>query len=246
MAGQRLRKQAADAAPARLESTAPAKRPARRTRLSGQDRRSSILSAATMMFAEHGFDGTRTLQIAQAAGVSEALLYRHFPSKLSLYRAVLRQLVVEQNATFSQFGEVEPSAAGLIAMLYRAIRHAMQGSRASNAGGMRLLVGSLAGDGGYARLVYRRSARLSLPGLRRALAAAQAEGAFVGDPVAPENISAFVEHIGTMMMLARIPAQPVVRYASEGERLVRDAVLFCARGIGLREAIIRQHLQPIE
>jgi AcrR family transcriptional regulator len=242
MAGRRRRELAGDAAAAKRTDTA--KRPTGRTRLSGQDRRSSILSAATATFAEHGFDGARTLQIAQAAGVSEALLYRHFPSKLSLYRAVLRQLVADQNATFSQFGKVEPSAAGLIAMLYRAMRHAMQGAQASNAGGMRLLVGSLAGDGGYARLVYRRSARLSLPGLRRALAAAAAEGAFIGEPIAAENISAFVEHIGTMLLLARIPAQPVVRYAGEGDRLVRDAVLFCARGIGLREAIIQQHLQP--
>jgi TetR/AcrR family transcriptional regulator len=240
MAGRGLRGRAPNAARTPDAGTAPNGR----TRLSGQDRRASILSAATMVFAQHGYEGTKTLQIALAAGVSEALVFRHFPSKLSLYRAVLRQLIQDQDATFARFGSIEPSADGLVAILLRAVRHALQGGQA-NAESARLLIGSLAGDGGYARLVYRRSTRLVLPELRRALAAARAEGALAGEPVAPENIAAFVEHVGSLMLLARQFPQPAIRYAGDDEQLLRDAVLFCARGIGLREEVVQRHLETL-
>ena len=44
-------------------------------------RESEILDAALACFAERGYDGTRVRHIAQRAGVSEAALYRHHPSK---------------------------------------------------------------------------------------------------------------------------------------------------------------------
>lgn len=40
-------------------------------------------------FAEHGFSGTRTRAIAEAAGINEALLFRYFARKEDLYAAIL-------------------------------------------------------------------------------------------------------------------------------------------------------------
>ena len=47
-----------------------------------------ILEAAATAFAERGFTGTSTASIARAADCSEAVLYRHYASKLDLLRAV--------------------------------------------------------------------------------------------------------------------------------------------------------------
>jgi TetR/AcrR family transcriptional regulator len=58
-------------------------------RLSAEDRRRQIVHAAIELFARKGFDGTTTREIAQAAGVSEALIFRHFPTKHDLYRAII-------------------------------------------------------------------------------------------------------------------------------------------------------------
>jgi AcrR family transcriptional regulator len=44
-------------------------------------RRDDILDAALAIFAEHGYDAARVRHIAQRAGVSDAALYRHYPSK---------------------------------------------------------------------------------------------------------------------------------------------------------------------
>ena len=58
-------------------------------RLPSKERRQAIVTAVKGTFAAKGFDGTTTRELARAAGVSEALLYKHFPSKESLYGAML-------------------------------------------------------------------------------------------------------------------------------------------------------------
>lgn len=58
-------------------------------RMSGEERRAQIVRVATRLFAERGFRGTTTREIAQAAGVSEAMIFRHFATKEDLYRAII-------------------------------------------------------------------------------------------------------------------------------------------------------------
>jgi TetR/AcrR family transcriptional regulator len=49
----------------------------------------AIVDAATRLFGEKGYEGTRTAEIAAAAGVTERTLFRYFPSKEKLYRRVM-------------------------------------------------------------------------------------------------------------------------------------------------------------
>lgn len=60
-------------------------------RTSAQDRQASLIGAAASLFAARGFSGTTTKDIAKAAGVSEALLFKHFPTKRALYNAILAE-----------------------------------------------------------------------------------------------------------------------------------------------------------
>jgi len=216
-----------------------------RKRLSGADRRASILKAAQTVFARDGFHHAKTQQIAKAANVSEALIFRHFPTKTALYRAVLRKLVTDQDASFASYGTIEENASGLVAMMERTFRHALRGRGAPNADGMRLLFGSLIAENAYARLVYRRARRIILPSFSRAVAAARAAGDIEGPELAPTNISAFIEHVSSMMMIMRMPDKPSFDYGgSDDETLLRDAVWFCARGIGIRDSVIAAHFAP--
>lgn len=63
--------------------------PARRLRR--RERREQVLAAATRAFARSGFAATSLDEIAAEAGVSRVILYRHFESKIDLYRAVLER-----------------------------------------------------------------------------------------------------------------------------------------------------------
>jgi TetR/AcrR family transcriptional regulator len=58
-------------------------------RMNAGDRRRQLLDAALELFSRKGFGGATTKEIAAAAGVTEAIIFRHFPSKQALYTAVL-------------------------------------------------------------------------------------------------------------------------------------------------------------
>lgn len=58
-------------------------------RMAGDERRLQILRVAVSLFSQRGFRGTTTKEIAQAAGVSEAMVFRHFATKEELYAAIL-------------------------------------------------------------------------------------------------------------------------------------------------------------
>ena len=60
-------------------------RPGPRRRLSAEERRESILDAASHVFGEYGFEHVRIDDVAAAAGISKALIYEHFESKQDLY-----------------------------------------------------------------------------------------------------------------------------------------------------------------
>lgn len=58
-------------------------------RMTGDARREQILATAVELFSQRGFKGTTTKEIARAAGVSEAMVFRHFATKDDLYSAIL-------------------------------------------------------------------------------------------------------------------------------------------------------------
>src|SRR5256712_10387319 len=61
------------------------------SRMAGEERHLQILRVAMSLFSQRGFRGTTTKEIALAAGVSEAMVFRHFATKEELYSAILDQ-----------------------------------------------------------------------------------------------------------------------------------------------------------
>ena len=57
--------------------------------MKGDKRREQILQMAVDLFSQRGFKGTTTKEIARLAGVSEAMVFRHFENKDVLYAAIL-------------------------------------------------------------------------------------------------------------------------------------------------------------
>ena len=63
--------------------------PPRRTRLTAERRRESILNAATEVFAAAGYRAAKVSDVAARIGVSEPVIFQNFGSKEALYAAVL-------------------------------------------------------------------------------------------------------------------------------------------------------------
>lgn len=57
--------------------------------MAGEERREQLVRVAMQLFSRRGFSGTTTKKIAQAAGISEAMVFRHFATKEELYAAIL-------------------------------------------------------------------------------------------------------------------------------------------------------------
>lgn len=68
------------------------------------ERREALIEAAVAAFAEHGFHGTPTTEIAKAAGISQAYLFRLFPTKVELYVAAVERC-------YARLGEAMRAAA---------------------------------------------------------------------------------------------------------------------------------------
>jgi len=123
----------------------------RKERLSGKERRARIIDAALRLFADKGFSGTRTKEIAEAAGISETLIFQHFKTKEDLYRAALRELfgphpvmpeVEEMMAKTDDFGVFSTLA-------LHVIRHNRQDPRI-----MRLAIFNALEGGHFAEIVH--------------------------------------------------------------------------------------------
>jgi TetR/AcrR family transcriptional regulator len=65
------------------------KKPPPQKRLKAEERRIQLLRIAKELFSEHGFENTTAKAIAAAAGVTEAIVFRHFGSKQELYANIL-------------------------------------------------------------------------------------------------------------------------------------------------------------
>lgn len=74
-------------------------------RLPAEDRRRTILEAALSLLAEGGYAGMTTARLARKAGVTEPILYRHFPSKRAMLRALLGEVTGRMMAAFRQLSE---------------------------------------------------------------------------------------------------------------------------------------------
>src|SRR3954468_18033685 len=69
----------------------PTASPTKRTLSTAEERREAVLEAGMSVFAERGFLGTPTTEVAKAAGISQAYLFRLFPTKNDLVLAVVQR-----------------------------------------------------------------------------------------------------------------------------------------------------------
>lgn len=76
------------------------------TRLSVDQRRGQILEAGAELFADHAYEEISMREIAEATGISKALLYHYFPSKIDLFKSAVAEAAAELEHL------IKPSGAG--------------------------------------------------------------------------------------------------------------------------------------
>lgn len=210
------------------------------TRLDSDERRTAILLAAVPLFARKGFAGTTTREIAETAAISEALLFRHFPSKKQLYDAILR-LGCEGDPALERLALLEPSTETLVRMVRGMTRHFLLAACVDPVDldtRLRLVLHSCLEDGEYARELFERIFAQVHPLFAASLQRAIAAGDLRPGPIASANLFWFAQHLVMMVAFARLPGRACVPYAGSLEALAEEASGFILRGLGMSDAAI--------
>ena len=208
--------------------------------LKAEERRPAIAEAVIPVFARHGFVGATTKKLAEAAGVSEALLYKYFPSKEAIYQEILRLLPKRIDNPFARVGALKPSTELLICwthgwahlFLFRDGSEQQEDFRNIH----RLILNSLMEDGEFARRVFKKVAQLV--DFQAAYEAAKSAGDIAPGIVDPTNLFWFVHNTIVMTTYTSLPARATVDYVGTNEQLVRQTVVFVLRGLGMKDRVI--------
>jgi AcrR family transcriptional regulator len=215
-------------------------------RLDSEERRKAIVEAAMPLFARKGFGGTTTKEIAEAAGVSEALLFKHFPTKSGLYQDMLRS-GCSADPALERLRTLEPSTRTLVHMMHFMVYHVVVGAfgdPAEREPRQRLVVNSFLEDGEFARLVFDWIATEVFPKFASSIEAAERAGDLVASAIDPANRFWFAQHIAAMLAYARLPGRTVVPYAGDTPAVIAQAVRFILRGIGMKDEVIAAQYDP--
>jgi AcrR family transcriptional regulator len=222
-------------------------------RLTSEARRETILAAAKACFARHGFAGTTTKSVAVAAGISEALLFKHFSTKSALYAEILDE-ACEADPELQRLQALEPSTETLVYLVREMIRHfleAVDRPEDEDLQRMKLLISSHLEDGEFARLLYLKIADIIGPIFTTSLNRAVEVGDASPTSGKPINLFWFAHQLIHMVALSRIPSLPTLSYG-DTESLRRQVSEFVLRGLGLNERAIATYLaralqaRPIE
>jgi len=210
------------------------------TRLDSDERRKGIVAAALPLFARKGFAGTTTKELAEAAGISEALLFRHFPSKKNLYDEILR-LGCEGHPALECLATLQPSTITLVTMTHFMVGYFLLGGEVDRAEldtRLRLVLHSLLEDGDYARELFDRIFERIHPLFEASIEAATAAGDLTPNVIDTANRFWFGHHIATMVAFVFLPGRASIVYEGTLAALVEEASWFILRGIGIKDAAI--------
>jgi len=214
--------------------------------MDSEARRRLIVEAVTPLFARKGFAGVTTREIAQAAGVSEALVFRHFPTKAALYDEILK-LGCQGDPKLVRLEELPPSTATLVLIIHGLVRHIVLGELGDKGlveTRMRLVLHSMMEDAEYARLHFADVARRVLPIFTASMRVAREDGDLRPDGPDLANAFWYACHVATFIALGFMTEGGVVPYRGDAVTVVAQAARFILRGIGLRDEIVDAPFDP--
>lgn len=213
-------------------------------RLSQDQRKASILQAVRPLFAEKGFKGVTSRELAEAAGISEALLFRHFPSKEALYAGV-QVALLEGEAQAAPPIELLPECTETLVFMTGFLL--LQIAKGEVPGGddldfRRLILTSLMEGGDFARQALQGMPSRINRKLAACLEAAIRSGDARPGGVQPWVAGWFTNYVGLMLMAHLSPEVPIIDFQANREELAQQAQWFCLRGMGLRDEAIQRCL----
>lgn len=216
----------------------PARRPAR---LSATERKHHLLDAALPLLERDGLRLVSTRELARAAGVSEALLFKHFPTREALYEGVYQHCARRLPLESVDLTKLPVNAQTLVRLVHFSARALLVPQNAEYRATSRLIADSLLGDGVFARKMLRNA---RMRALEAKVVACVKQGIATGEirreGPPPANRFWFARNIAAQAYLHRLPSPTPVNYDRDVRNIVHQATQFALRGLGLREDLVQR------
>ncbi len=215
-------------------------------KMSGEARKLDITIAARGAFAQKGFYGTSMRDIAKAADVSEALIYRHFSSKEALYKEIYFYIDSQLGVLVTFFKSQEPSTETLIKIVYaltNMIMTEMPNLSREQKIFERLLVYSLLENTSFAVSVFRQYDKELFPLWLESLKTAEKAGD-IHEPLIDSEAKMWLSHHLMMAInFLHLSGESLFPYSKTKEDLINGMVIFILRGVGLKDEKIRHFIE---
>ncbi len=191
------------------------------------------------LFAHKGFSGTTTKQVAEAAQVSEGLLFKYFANKTALYAAIVEHCSNDDPTRFLALERLPPSTMTLVAIVNDVVCYfaSLQQRSAIEQMRHRLFVQSLVDDGEFARVGLTAFGDAILPVMTRSVAAARLAGDMDHDVTISRAfwLAALLQiMIGSMSL----HGGPNPKDAATTAEWVTEISRFILRGMGVKPATV--------
>lgn len=212
-------------------------------RMSFTDRKQAILEAAIPLFAQHGFNNTTTKEIAQCAGVSEALLYKHFNSKTQLFDCIKEQCCEGSQFMARRLYDMELGGKSIIyavSLLGYSMVYGFDGEKELKMI-RRLMMYSLLDTGDFVKKFNSHHFEIWFPrmieNMEEAIRLGQIDTSFKLNT----DCFWFVHHVFASLGFYLLPQEKIMRYKSNEDEILEQSIIFCLRGLGLKNKFIKDN-----
>jgi hypothetical protein len=171
------------------------------------------------------------------------LIYKHFPSKESLYAEIQSFGCKGCDPDLQKLLSLGPSTSTLVYIIYYIMRANIMGrshETICSETRHRLILNSCLEDGSFTRFLFHNRFAENISKIAECMDEAFRMGDMVDSPVNKSNLLLFAHHLATMIATMHLPKKPVVDYGVSGEELVQQAVWFALRGLGLKDEAIKR------
>ena len=216
-------------------------------RVSAEERKKMIIEAAAPLFAEQGFAGTTTKQIAKTAGVSEGLLYKYFPSKEILYQKIQLCVTTSKHALIERFMSMPDNADTLIPFIYffyenLFLHKYVEPDKQEMV--TRLMISSLLEDGQYIKGFLEERVKVVMEKFTRCFNNAVQEGDIIEGFIPPNPAVWFGYLISMSFSFLELPKEKMIDFNGTPEEMLGYSLRFALRGMGFKDEVIKTKADP--
>ena len=215
--------------------------------MNSEDRKLCILAAVRGLFCKKGLSVT-SKELSKAAGVSEALIYKHFDSKEDLYKALVEKSCRGHEEVGQELASLKPSTEVLVCATYLMIHIITAGTNEgkedfslSPEETRGLLLQSFQTDGEVARTLFEQGLAPWVQYFVSSMQAAKKSGDLEQGPMDFDSLVWLAHHavMGIKMTLHPTPDAFMAKAQTE-QKLKNNTLIFALRGMGLRLETIKE------